>query len=98
MGEDSSLLGSKNSHSIKHSSKGAESGLALLQRNTLLEKETHQLKKELLEHKLMFQEYRMKTDLQLEESRVREERILKSNEETQKLMKQLMEMMKQKQA
>jgi len=27
MGEDSSLLGSKKSHSIKHSSKGAESGL-----------------------------------------------------------------------
>jgi len=55
----------------------------------------------------MFQEYRMKTNLQLEEARVREERLLKRNEdfktemkqqaeETQKLMKQLMEMMKKK--
>ena len=89
--------------------KEASSELALLLRNTLLEKETHQLKKELPEQKLMFQKYRMKTDLQLEEARVREERLLKSNEhfkteikqqaeETQKLMKQLMEMMKQKQA
>jgi len=40
------------------------SELTLLQRNTLLEKETHQLKKELLEQKLMFQEYRTKTDAQ----------------------------------
>jgi len=88
--------------------KEASSELALLQRNSLLEKETHQLNKELLEQKLMFQEYRMKTDVQLEEARVREERLLKSNEdfkiemkqqaeETHKLMKQLMEMMKQKQ-
>ena len=57
----------------------------------------------------MCQEYRMKTNLQLEEARVREERLLKRNEdfktemkqqaeETQKLMKQLMEMMKKKQA
>jgi len=40
----------------------------------------------------------MKTNLQLEEARVTEERLLKSNEATQNLMKQLMEMMKQKQA
>jgi len=62
-----------------------------------------------MEQKLMFQEYRMKTDVQLEEARVREERLLKSNEdfkiemkqqveETHKSMKQLIEMMKQKQA
>ena len=57
----------------------------------------------------MFQEYRTKTDAQLEEAKVREEKLLKSNEEfkkemmlqyekTQKMMEQLMEMMKHKQA
>jgi len=46
--------------------KEASSELALLPRNSLLEKETNQLKKELLEQKLMFQEYRTKTDAQLE--------------------------------
>ena len=122
MGEDSSMLGSKKSHSIKHSSQRDQSGLAnqaelqrsffwtaLLQRNTLLEKENHQLKKELLEQKLMLLEYKTQTEAQLEEARIREERLIKSNEdfkmemkqqaeETQKSMKQLMEMMKQKQA
>ena len=89
--------------------KEASSELALLQRNTLLEKETHQLKKELLEQRLMFQEYKTKTDAQLEEAKVREEKLLKSDEEfkkemmlqsekTQKMMEQLMEMMKHKQA
>jgi len=42
--------------------KEASSELALLQRNSLLEEETHQLKKELLEQKLMFLEYKNKTD------------------------------------
>jgi len=88
--------------------KEASSELALLQRNSLLEKETHQLRKE-LEQKLMFQEYKTKTDAQLEEAKVREEKLLKSNEElkkemmlqskkTQKMMEQLMKMMKHKQA
>ena len=56
----------------------------------------------------MFQEYRTKTDAQLEEAKVREEKLLKSNEEfkkemmiqsekTHKLMEQLIEMMKHKQ-
>jgi len=56
----------------------------------------------------MFQEYRTKTDAQLEEAKVREEKLLKSNEDfkkemmiqsekTQKLMEQLIEMMKHKQ-
>jgi len=88
--------------------KEASSELALLQRNTLLEKENHQLKKELLKQKLMLLEYKTGTKAQLEEARIREERLIKSNEEfkqemkqqaeeTQKMMKQLMEMMKQKQ-
>jgi len=57
----------------------------------------------------MLLEYKTKIDAQLEEARIREERPLKSNEdfkiemkqqaeETQRMMKQLMEMMKQKQA
>jgi len=52
-------------------------------------------------------EYQTTTSAQLEEARIREERLIKSNEdfkqemkhqaeETQKMMKQLMEMMKQK--
>jgi len=94
---------------IKLNLKEASSELALLQRNTLLEKETHQLKKELLEQKLMFLEYKTKTDAQLEEEKIREEKLLKINEEfkkemmlqsekTHNMMEQLMEMMKQKQA
>ena len=57
----------------------------------------------------MFQEYRTKTDAQLEEAKVREEKLLKSNEDfkkemmiqsekTRKLMEQMTEMMKHKQA
>ena len=57
----------------------------------------------------MLLEYKTQTGAQLEEARIREERLIKSNEdfkqemkqqaeETQKMMKQLMEMMKQKQA
>jgi len=42
--------------------KEASSELALLQRNTLLEKENHQLKKELLEQKLMLLEYKTTTE------------------------------------
>jgi len=89
--------------------KEASSELALLQKNTLLEKENHQLKRELLEQKLMLLENKTATEAQLEEARIREERLIKNNkkfkqemkqqaEETQKMMKQLMEMMKQKQA
>jgi len=55
--------------------------LALLQRNTLLEKENHQLKKELLEQKLMLLEYKTTTEAQLEEARIREERLIKINED-----------------
>jgi len=88
--------------------KEACSELALLQRNTLLEKENKQLKKELLEQKLMTLEYRTATEAKLEEARTREENLIKSNEdfkremkqqaeETNKLMKQMMEMF-QKQA
>jgi len=85
--------------------KVASSELALLQRNTLLEKENKQLKKELLEQKLMLLKCKTASEAQLEEARIREEKLIKSNEDFKKemkqemnQMKQLMEMMLQKQA
>jgi len=67
--------------------KEASFELALLQRNTLLEKENHQLKKELPEQKLMLLEYKTATEAQLEEARIKEERLIKSNEEFKQEMK-----------
>jgi len=89
--------------------KEASSELALLQRNTLLEKENKQLKKELLEQKLMMLEYKTATEAKLEEARIRKEKLIKRNDEfkqemkqqadeTQWMMKQMMQMMLQKQA
>ena len=85
--------------------KEASSELALLQRNTLLEKENKQLKKELLRQKLMLLKYKTAFEAQLEEARIREEKLIKSNEDFKKemkqemnQMKQLMEMLLQKQA
>jgi len=67
-----------------------------------MEKENHQLKKELMEHKLMLLEYKTTIEAQLEEARIREERLIKSNEDFKLEMKQQVEetqkMMKQKQA
>ena len=54
--------------------------LALLQKNAELEKENKQLRKEVLEQKLLLLEYKSSTDAKLEEARVREENFLKSNE------------------
>ena len=54
--------------------------LALLQKNVELEKENKQLRKEVLEQKLLLLEYKSSTDAMLEEARVREENLLKSNE------------------
>ena len=82
--------------------------LTLLQRNAELETENRQLRKELLEQKLLLIEYKSSTEAKLEEARVREENLIRSNEdfkkemkqqaeETNKLMKQMMEMF-QKQA
>jgi len=74
--------------------KEASSELALLQENTLLEKENHQLNKELLEQKLMLLEYKTTTEAQLEEARIREERLIKSNEEFKQEMKQKLRKLK----
>ena len=82
--------------------------LALLQRNAELEIENRQLRKELLEQKLLLIEYKSSTEAKLEEARVRKEKLIKSNEdfkrdmkqqaeETNWMMKQIMEMF-QKQA
>jgi len=82
--------------------------LAVLQRNVESESENRQLRKELLEKKLLLIEYKSSTDAKLEEARVKEEKLIKSNEdfkrdmkqqaeETNKMMKQMMEMF-QKQA
>jgi len=88
--------------------KQASPGLAVLQRNVELENENRQLKKELLEQKLLLIEYKSSTEAKLEEARVREEKFIQSNEdfkremkqqaeETNEMMKQMMEMF-QKQA
>jgi len=77
--------------------------LALLQRNAEFEIENRQLRKELLDQKLLLIEYKSSTEAKLEEARVREEKLIKSNEdfkrdmkqqaeETNKMMKQMMEM------
>jgi len=62
--------------------------LALLQRNAELESKKRQLRKELLEQKLLLIEYKSSTEAKLEEARVREEKLIKSNEEFKKEMKQ----------
>jgi len=80
----------------------------LLQRNVELEKENKQLRKELLDQKLLLLEYKTSTEAKLEEARVREENLIRSNEEfkrdtkeqakeTNMMMKQMMKLI-QKQA
>jgi len=77
--------------------------LALLQKNVELERENKQLRKELLDQKLLLLEYKTSTEAKLEEARIREENLIRSNEdftremkqqaeETNRLMKQIMEM------
>jgi len=48
--------------------------------NSELEKENKQLKKELLEQKLLLLEYKTSTKAKLEEARIREETLIRSNE------------------
>ena len=83
--------------------KQASPRLTVLQRNAELEKENRQLKKELLEQKLLLIEYKASIEAKLEEARVVEEKLIQSNEdlkremkqqseETNKMMKQMMEM------
>jgi len=82
--------------------------LALVQRNAKVERENKQLRKELLDQKLLLLEYKTSKEAKLEETRVKEENLIRSNEEfkrdmkqqaeeTNRMMKQVMEMF-QKQA
>jgi len=82
--------------------------LELLQRNTELERENKQLKKEVLDQKLLLLEYKTSIEAKLEEARIREENLIRSNEAfkeemkqqaetTNKMLKEMMEMF-QKQA
>jgi len=88
--------------------KSASTDLELMQRNTVLERENKQLRKELLEQKLLLLEYNTATEAKLKEARIREEKLIRSNEEfkqemkeqakeTIRIMQQMMEMF-QKQA
>ena len=66
----------------------ASPGLAVLQRNAELENENKQLKKELLEQKLLLIKYKSSTETKLEEARIREEKLIQSNEDFKREMKQ----------
>ena len=67
--------------------KQASPGLAVLQRNVELENENRQLQKELLEQKLRLIEYKASTEAKLEEARIREEKLIQSNEDFKREMK-----------
>jgi len=67
--------------------------LELLQRNTELKRETKQLKKELLDHKLLLLEYKTSTNAKLEEARIREENLMKSNNEFREEMRNMNKML-----
>jgi len=71
----------------KISLKEASTQLALVQRNSLLEKENHALRKELLEQKMMLLDYKNSTESKLAEAKYKEERLIKDNEEFKKEMK-----------
>jgi len=82
--------------------------LTFLQRNAELERENKQLRKKVLDQKLLLLEYKSSTEAKLEEARVSEENLIRCNEdykremkqqaeETNRLMKQMMDMF-QKQA
>ena len=65
-----------------------------------MERENKQLKKELLDQKLLLLEYKTSTDAKLEEARIREENLMRSNNEfreemrnTNKLLHEMMEML-----
>jgi len=74
--------------------KEASTELALAQRNSLLEKENHALRKELLEQKMMLLDYKNSTEAQLAEAKNREERLIRDNEDLKKEMKQQAEAQK----
>jgi hypothetical protein len=74
-----------------------------LKNDSALEQENRKLKKDLLEQKLLLDEYKWQTEAKLEEARIREENLIRSNEAfkeemknqaetTNKMLKEMMEM------
>jgi hypothetical protein len=76
--------------------KSASGSLDLLQRNADKESEKKNLKKELMEQKLLLLEYKSSTEVKLEEARAKEENLVKSNEEFKNDMKLQQEAMQKK--
>jgi len=60
-----------------------------------LEREIKQLKKELLDQKLLLLEYKTSTDAKLEKARIREENLMKSNNEFREEMRNMNKMLNQ---
>jgi hypothetical protein len=77
--------------------KTTSTSLDLIQRNVVLERENKKLQEELLEQKLLWLEYKTDTEAKLEEAKVREENLIKSNEDFKNEMKQQQEAMKKQQ-
>jgi len=75
----------------------ASPDVALVQRNLTLEQKNQKLEKELLEQKLLLLEYKSSTEAKLEEARIREENLIKSNENFKAEMKLRQEDMQKKQ-
>jgi hypothetical protein len=83
--------------------KTASPDLALIQRNTFLEKEVKKLQKDLIEQKLLMLNYKSSTEAKLEEAKealredkIREENLIKSNEEFKLQMQNQQEAMEKK--
>ena len=68
--------------------KSASTYLELLQTNTVLERENIELRKEILDQKLLLLEYKSSTEAKLEEAKIREENLIRSNEDFKKEIKQ----------
>ena len=66
--------------------------LALLQSNAELESENKKLKKELLDQKLLLLEYKAASEAKHEEARIREENLIKSNNEFKEEMRKQSEL------
>jgi len=66
--------------------------LALLQRNAELESENKKVKKELLNQKLLLFEYKAASEAKLEEAKIREENLIKSNNEFKEEMRKQSEL------
>jgi len=71
--------------------------VALVQRNVTWEQKNQKLEKELLEQKLLLLVYKSSTEAKLEKARIREENLIKSNENFKAEMKLQQEAMQKKQ-